>query len=198
MRTVLSILLLVLHTLHKQKKTHEYLWSRFKERFKMNEEYIQWKKARFWCKPKHSCKSQLFWKRWLWRPKGHQLPKSICFLNCVFLPCYFQYTYPTCPWAVQGSLEAAHTLPNGFPFVETRLTTEKKNSSNRYGKGLLLSGWLCDISGDNHNKRQITARFTVSDKLAPRTPSHFPKNLCLQTRRDHATVWRQRARATRH
>jgi hypothetical protein len=101
-----------------------------------------------------------------------------------------------------GQSRAAWKLPTPYPTAFHSLRhgwqQREKTRQTATGKGLLLSGWLCDISGDNHNKRQITARFTVSDKLAARTPSHFPKNLCLQTRRDHATVWRQRARATRH
>ena len=51
--------------------------------------------------------------------------KSICFLNCVFLLCYY------CPSAFKQSRQyAAHPL-NGFPFAETRLT--RKILSNRCG-----------------------------------------------------------------
>ena len=121
-----------------------------------------------------------------------------CLKAFAFSIVFFSLATSKLPYLAMGSPGQLPTLPNGFPFVETRLTSEEKTRQTATGKVLLLSGWLCDISGDNHNKRQITARFTVSDKLAPRTPSHFPKNLCLQTRRDHATVWRQRARATRH
>ena len=123
--------------------------------------------------------------------KRHQLPKSICFLNCVFLPCYF---YTILPYLAMGSPGQLPTLPNGFPFVETRLTKEKKLVKPLQGRvscypvGCVTS--LVTIITNGRSRRDLP--------LAPRTPSHFPKNLCLQTRRDHATVWRQRARATRH
>ena len=125
--------------------------------------------------------------------KRHQLPKSICFLNCVFLPCYF---YTILPYLAMGSPGQLPTLPNGFPFVETRLTKEKKTRQTATGKGLLLSGWLCDISGDNHNKRQITARFTVSDKLAPRTPPTSPK-ICVSKREETMRQFGDNAHAQR-
>ena len=172
------------------------MWSRFKERFKMNEEYIQWKKARFWCKPKHSCKSQLFWKRWLWRPKGHQLPKSICFLNCVFLPCYFQYTYPTCPWAVQGSLEAAHTLPNGFPFVETRLTKEKKLVKPLQGRvscypvGCVTS--LVTIITNGRSRRDLPLATSWHRVLPPTSPK-----ICVSKREETMRQFGDNAHAQR-
>ena len=147
-------------------------------------------------KPKHSCKSQLFWKKMtLETKKDISCLKAFAF-SIVFFSLATSILYcPIWPWAVQGSCPP---YPTAFHSLRHGWQQRKKNRQTATGKGLLLSGWLCDISGDNHNKRQITARFTVSDKLAPRTPSHFPKNLCLQTRRDHATVWRQRARATRH
>ena len=66
---------------------------------------------------------------------------------------------PTWPWAVQGSCPP---YPTAFHSLRHGWQKRKKTRQTATGKGLLLSGWLCDISGDNHNKRQITARFTVS------------------------------------
>ena len=135
--------------------------------------------------------------------KGHQLPKSICFLNCVFLPCYLLLYYTALLAHGQSRAVAwLPTYPTAFHSLRHGWQKRKKLVKPLQAKGLLLSGWLCDISGDNHNKRQITARFTVSDKLAhPRTalPLPRPPKICVSKReRDHATVWRQRARATRH
>ena len=93
----------------------------------MNQKYISVNKKAIYfdeSKPKHSCKKPTFLKKDdFGDQKRHQLPKSICFLNCVFLPCYF---YTILPYLAMGSPGQLPTLPNGFPFVETRLTTEKK------------------------------------------------------------------------
>lgn len=82
---------------------------------------------------------------------------------------------PTWPWAVQGSCPP---YPTAFHSLRHGWQKRKKTRQTATGKGLLLSGWLCDISGDNHNKRQITARFTVSAAY----PLPLPPKICVSKR----------------
>ena len=99
-----------------------------------------------------------------------------------------------------GQSRAAWKLPTPYPTAFHSLRhgwqQREKTRQTATGKGLLLSGWLCDISGDNHNKRQITARFTVSDKLAPRTPPTSPK-ICVSKREETMRQFGDNAHAQR-
>ena len=118
-----------------------------------------------------------------------------CLKAFAFSIVFFSLATSRLPYLAMGSPGQLPTLPNGFPFVETRLTKEKKTRQTATGKGLLLSGWLCDISGDNHNKRQITARFTVSAAYPLPLPQKFvapneqrPCDSLETTRKRNATL----------
>ena len=73
-------------------------------------------------KPKHSCKSQLFWKK-----MTLETEKDIsCLKAFAFSIVFFSLATSKLPYLAMGSPGQLPTLPNGFPFVETRLTSEEK------------------------------------------------------------------------
>ena len=58
-----------------------------------------------------------------------------CLKALAFSIVFFSLATFTLPYLAMGSPGQLPTLPNGFPFVEARLTSEEKNSSNRYREG---------------------------------------------------------------
>ena len=111
-----------------------------------------------------------------------------CLKALAFSIVFFSLATFTLPYLAMGSPGQLPTLPNGFPFVETRLTKEKKLVKPLQGRvscypvGCVTS--LVTIITNGRSRRDLP--------LAPRTPSHFPKNLCLQTTRDSLETTRKR------